>query len=374
MRFATGMVLIDAPHSALNMFGKPTASTEDNVVVVKKLRKGRYLYAYVSPQAWRYWWRKTLELHFSWNMSPLFRTQKQVFTAANPIKYDDDDVFGYMWAPKTERGKNEQGFALTRVSPLKTTPLISVLPDRNSITLDEGYASRHEGDPVPYSQEFYSTVFKGAFSLDLDAVGRFTIVYKSGYLNILTPEAIPRILEVVSDKKKKEKVLKKALNAMNFEEEYLKPAEELGVKRSDKEWVMPPEIRKKRATEAIRALRLLTGGAKQSQYHTDVTPKFVLLLNVDAGVNPFISDLVFEERGEIRFDAEALAKRLKDLKEVISKGTKLYIGYDEGFVRSLGWDVNEIAERVKKADIEVFTGTVGEAIEEFAKEIEAYYG
>ncbi|WP_367183003.1 type I-B CRISPR-associated protein Cas7/Cst2/DevR [Thermococcus sp.] len=126
MRFATGLVLIDAPHSALNMFGKPTAASEENQVVVKKLKKGRNLYAYVSPQAWRYWWRKTLERHFSWNMSPLFRTEKQVFTAANPIKYDDDDVFGYMWAPKTERGKNEQGFALTRISPLKTTPLISV--------------------------------------------------------------------------------------------------------------------------------------------------------------------------------------------------------------------------------------------------------
>ncbi|MFA4662142.1 type I-B CRISPR-associated protein Cas7/Cst2/DevR [Pyrococcus kukulkanii] len=374
MRFATGLVLIDAPASALNMFGKPAESAEENEVAVKKLKKGRNIYAYISPQAWRYWWRKTLEIYFSWNMSPLFRTEKQVFTAANPIKYDDDDVFGYMWAPKTERGKNEQGFALTRVSPLKTTPLISVLPARNSLTLDEGYASRHEGDPVPYRQEFYSTIFKGAFSLDLDAVGRFTIVYKSGYLNLLTPEAIPRILELVSDKKKKEKVLKKALEVMNYEEEYLEPAKQLGVKMLEKEWIMPGEVRKKRATETILALRLLTGGAKQTQYHTDVTPKFVLLLNVDAGINPFISDIVFEESGEVKFDSEALALRLNDLRDVIPEKARLYIGYDKGFIRSLGWDVEEIKAAIEEAGVQVSTGSVKSSIEEFVKEIEAYYG
>jgi len=374
MRFATGLVLIDAPHSALNMFGKPTAATEENQVVVKKLKRGRKAYAYISPQAWRYWWRKTLECHFSWSMSPLFRTEKQVFTAANPIKYDDDDVFGYMWAPKTERGKNEQGFALTRISPLKTTPLISVLPDRNSVTVDEGYASRHEGDPVPYRQEFYSTVFKGAFSLDLDSVGRFTIEYKSGYLNILTPEAIPRILEVVSDKKKKEKVFKKALKAMNFEKNYLEPAKNLGVIMKEKEWIMPSPVRKKRASEAIKALRLLTGGAKQTQYHTDITPKFILLLNIDAGINPFISDILLEENGEVKFDAEALAKRLKDLRDVIPSGAKLYIGYDEGFVKSLGWDIEGILQKLGESGVDLSEGTVKEAIDGFTKEIEAYYG
>lgn len=374
MRFATGMVLIDAPHSALNMFGKPAEATEENEVAVKKLKKGRKIYAYISPQAWRYWWRRTLEIHFNWNLSPLTRAQKQVFTAANPIKYDDDDVFGYMWAPKTSRGQSEGGFALTRISPLKTTPLLSVLPTRNSLTMDEGYASRHEGEPVPYRQEFYSTIFKGAFSLDLDAVGRFTIENRSGYLNLITPESIPRLLETVSDKSKKEKVFKRALKEMEFEEEYLKPAKHLGVYTNEREWIMPDETRKKRASEAIKALRLLTGGAKQTQYHTDITPKFVLLLNVDAGINPFISDIVFEEMGEIKFDAGTLAKRLNDLRDVIPNGAKLYIGYDEGFIKSLGWNIEEIVNTLKKSGMKVFVGSVKDAIEEFAKEVEAYYG
>jgi len=362
MRFATGMVLIDAPHSALNMLGIDESLADRNVTRIKAFRRGGKRYPYVSPQAWRYWWRFTLKEHFKWELSPLYREQKQVFTAANPLKYPDDDVFGYMRAFK----KGGINVTVTRVSPLKNTPLISILPDRSSVTVDEGYASRHEGDPVPYSQEFYSTVFKGAFSLDLDSVGRFTIISKAGFKNLLTWDDVPK------DGKGNPK--KGTEDIVNEIKEMESIAEKLGVEKRDREWIMPPEIRKKRATETIRALRFLTGGAKQSQYHTDVTPKFVLFLNVNAGINPFISDLVFEERGEIRLDAEALAKRLKDLTEIIPKGAKLYIGYDEGFVCSLGWNVNEIAETLKKAGIEVFIGTVGGAIEEFAKEIKAYYG
>jgi CRISPR-associated protein Cst2 len=358
MRFATGLVLIDAPHSALNMLGIDESLADRNVTRVKTFKRGGNRYPYVSPQAWRYWWRSTLKEHFNWELSPLYREQKQVFTAANPLKYPDDDVFGYMRAFK----KGGINVTVTRVSPLKNTPLVSVLPERNSLTVDEGYASRHEGDPVPYSQEFYSTVFKGAFSLDLDAVGRFTIISKAGFKNLLTRNDLPK-----SRNKNNEEIFQEV-------EEIEKLGKELGVQMNEKEWLMPAEIRKKRASETIKALRLLSGGAKQTQYHTDVTPKFVLFLNVKAGINPFISDVVFEEKGEIKFDAKALARRLADLGDVIPEGAKLYLGYDEGFVRSLGWDVNVMAEELKEGGVEVFTGTVKGAIDEFVKEVEAYYG
>lgn len=94
MRFAVGMLLIDAPHSALNMLGIDETLPDRTVTRVKKFKKGRLSYPYVSPQAWRYWWRKTLSEHFNWELSPLFREEKQVFTAANPVEYPDDDVFG----------------------------------------------------------------------------------------------------------------------------------------------------------------------------------------------------------------------------------------------------------------------------------------
>ncbi|ASJ17200.1 type I-B CRISPR-associated protein Cas7/Cst2/DevR [Thermococcus chitonophagus] len=362
MRFATGLVLIDAPASALNMLGIDESLPDRNVTRVKTLRRGGRRYPYVSPQAWRYWWRFTLKEYFKWELSPLFREQKQVFTAANPLKYPDDDVFGYMRAFK----KGGINVSVTRISPLKNTPLISVLPDRSSLTVDEGYASRHEGDPVPYSQEFYSTIFKGAFSLDLESVGRFTLISKAGFKNLLTWDDIPK------DKKGNPKKGTEEIAEEIKEMERL--AKELGVQKTEKEWLMPPDIRKKRATDAIKALHLLTGGAKQTQYHTDVTPKFVLLLNIDAGINPFISNVVFEEGGEVKVDAGALASRLADIGDLIPEGAKLYLGYDKGFVKSLGWNVEEIRNILEGAEIMVSVGTVKKAVEDFAKEVEDYYG
>lgn len=40
MRFATGMVLIDAPHSALNMLGIDESLADRNVTRVKTFRRG----------------------------------------------------------------------------------------------------------------------------------------------------------------------------------------------------------------------------------------------------------------------------------------------------------------------------------------------
>ncbi|WP_297435262.1 type I-B CRISPR-associated protein Cas7/Cst2/DevR [Thermococcus sp.] len=361
MRFAAGMVLIDAPHSALNMLGIDENLADRNVTRVKTLKRGGKRYPYVSPQAWRYWWRSTLKERFGWELSPLYREQKQVFTAANPLKYPDDDVFGYMRAFK----KGGVNVSVTRVSPLKNTPLVSVLPDRSSLTVDEGYASRHEGDPVPYSQEFYATILKGAFSLDLDSVGRFTLISKAGFKNLLTWDDVPK------DKKGNPK--RGTEDIVNEIREMESIARELGVQIGEKEWFMPSEIRKKRAAETITALRYIFGGAKQTQYLTDVTPKFILLVSIDGGINPFISDIVFEDRGEVKLDAEALAKRLADLTEILPT-KKLYIGYDEGFVKSLGWSMEELKDRLDEAELETFMGSVGDAIEEFLKEIEAYYG
>ncbi|WP_456329761.1 type I-B CRISPR-associated protein Cas7/Cst2/DevR [Archaeoglobus sp.] len=371
MKFAVGMVLIDAPHSALNMLGQ-TGVAEENRVEVKKLRKGREMYAYVSSQAWRYWWRKTLEEHYEWKISPLFRAEKQVFTAANPIKYDDDDVFGYMWAPKTQRG-DEGGFALTRISPLKTTPLISILPTRNSLTEDKGFASRHEGDPVPYNNEFYSTILKGVFSLDLDSIGKFNIKYKSGYLNLITPKSIERLTQNVSKKDKVKKAINRALKEMDYENNYLKPAKEIGVKINEKEWIMPNEIRKKRASETIKALRYIFGGAKQTQYLTDVTPKFAILAMLEGGINPFISGIVYEEKGEVKFDSEALISRMLEFADILNP-KKLFVGKDKGFMKEWDEEISKVKHTLSENGISVEITTVGDALEKFAKEVEAYYG
>ncbi len=117
-RTVNGFMLIDAPHSALNNAGNDSSERTENIVRVKTIRKGRKVYPYVSGQALRYWWRTTLEEKFNWKTSPIEREKKIAFTSANPIEYDDDDVFGYMRALK-----KADGGTVTRLSVLKNSPL-----------------------------------------------------------------------------------------------------------------------------------------------------------------------------------------------------------------------------------------------------------
>ncbi|MFQ5892505.1 MAG: type I-B CRISPR-associated protein Cas7/Cst2/DevR, partial [Candidatus Methanofastidiosia archaeon] len=174
VKMVLGFMLVDAPHSALNNAGADTGMRAENIVVAKVIRKGRKVYPYVSGQAVRYWWRKSLSEKANWNFSPIIREKKIAFTAANPIDYDDDDIFGYMRALK-----EKEGGTVTRISPLKNSPLVSVI-SQNPVQ-DFGVMARQEGDPVPYEHQFYSTVLKGIFSLDLDSVGVFHSKNRTGF-------------------------------------------------------------------------------------------------------------------------------------------------------------------------------------------------
>jgi CRISPR-associated protein Cst2 len=98
-----GFVLIDVDVVALNNAGKNTQSNYDNAVATKTIRKNGRSYVYVSGQAWRYWWRESLQKYFGWEMSPITRESKIAFTDANPIQFPDDDIFGYMKAPKDQK-------------------------------------------------------------------------------------------------------------------------------------------------------------------------------------------------------------------------------------------------------------------------------
>jgi len=356
MKFAVGMVLIDAPHSALNMAGTEEG-TERNKMIVKKFRRGRYDYPYVSAQAWRYWWRDTLEKHFGWELSNLIKVEgkNQVYTAANPIKYPDDDIFGYMRA----LGERQ---TVTRISPLKTTPLVSILPFQSSVSSNTDSFSRHEGDPVLYEQQFYSTILKGAFSLDLDAVGRFSLIDRAGYRNIAKP----------GDKGKKAKESKDEYNRM------VEIAKKVGVEMNENEWILPSEIRKTRASEVIQALKYIWGGAKQTLFLTDVTPKFVIFAMFDGGVNPFISDIVHEDRGEVKLDTETLVSRVIQHIEILNP-KKIIIGKDIGFFPQWNEQLSSLSEKISEKitdddeTVKVIVDGVVNAIETFAREVKAYY-
>ncbi len=248
----TGAVLIEANGAALNNAGQDEGRRTDNAIVVKQIQVGRYRYPYVSGQAWRRWWREVLYTDFGWEPSPVTREAKSAYTEGNPVRYAEDDLFGYMAARK--RGKDSDTYR--RISPLRASLLISVLP--NVITSDFGHFSRNlpaGSDIIPFESEVYSAYLQGAFSIVLSEVGRF---------------AVGAMADIAED-----------------------VAKQAGLGPAPADWNGRPvyqlrlEERIQRVQDALRALARLRGGARLARNLSDVAPVVTIVGFVDGGNAPF---------------------------------------------------------------------------------------
>lgn len=270
MAFVNGMLLIDAPASALNNAGQVPGARTDNTVAVKSIRTREGAFPYVSAQAFRYWLRITLEqaTDTGWQAAPVFREEKVAYADGNPIRYWDDDLFGYMRAPSKRTSAREKreadasradetptADAITRAAPFRVGTLVSIAPV--SITEDFGTMSRHDGDPVPHEHQFYRTTLKGLFSLDLNACGTFWYRRKTGFRNLddtRVQQAVDRGLEHLVD-----------------EHAYRLPLQE----------------RLARVQALFEGFSRLEGGAKQTIHYTTVAPALVLLAVARGGNHLF---------------------------------------------------------------------------------------
>jgi len=313
MAFVTGLMLIDAPASALNNSGEgiPNART-DNTVAVKAIRTGDGTFPYVSAQSFRYWLRTTLESgDWGWQNAPIYREEKVAYTDANPIRWWDDDLLGYMRAPSKKTSATEKRESdtsrvdetpttdtVTRVSPLRVSTLVSIA--RADIVNDYNTMSRHEGAPVPYEHQFYRTHLKGLFSLDLHASGRFSYRQKTGFRN---------------------------LDEVRIEE-----AQRNGLEHNEaqKEYVLSREERTKRIASLFEGLAHLEGGAKQTIHYTDVAPSLVILAVTKGGNHIFGHAIGANLRRlpELKIEAlqEAMAIFEKDILSTV------YVGWVKGYM------------------------------------------
>ena len=313
MAFATGLMLIDAPASALNNSneGIPGSRT-DNTVGVKMIRTKQGAYPYVSAQSFRYWLRTTLEKgEQGWTSAPIYREEKVAYTDANPIEWWDDDLFGYMRAPSKRASAKEKREAddsradetettdtVTRVSPFRVSTLVSIAPAK--ITEDYGTMSRHEGDPVPHEHQFYRTTLKGLLSLDLHAVGTFSYRNKTGYRN---------------------------LDDVRIG---LAQSQDLAHLEDEKSYRLPCEARVQRISALLDGLAHLEGGAKQSLHYTDVSPALTILTVTKGGNHIFGHIIGPNQRDEPELKIDALVEALSVFETDIL--SDIYVGWTKGYL------------------------------------------
>lgn len=372
-----GFFLLDVDVVALNNAGLSTISNNENTVATKKVYKNNRPYTYISGQAFGAWWRDTLQKHHNWQLSPILRESKTAFTAANPFLYPDDDLFGYMKAGKEvmvdegtgevktdSKGKQKmEDVTVTRVAPLKKSAIVSIGPV--GIARNWSSMSRQEGDAVPYFKEEYSAIMKGQFSLDLAQVGTFSTYPRTGFKNLTEPV--------------KEYALANGCEEMDH------PHVLNGKGLPHKLVRMPKEQIAQRSIDVIQALKIISGGAMQTNNMADVTPKFIILALMETGNHPFghIIDImsvkpqlggqILEEEekeqpnearsnSSIRLSPEGIQQVLKDYAAQFM-GT-IFIGKRAGFM-------DECLEELKKLESlgpeypPVIIGSIGEAIDGF---------
>ncbi|MCO6024338.1 type I-B CRISPR-associated protein Cas7/Cst2/DevR [Prevotella cerevisiae] len=337
-----GFVLLDVDVVALNNGGADTSSNYDNAVKTKSIYKNGENYVYVSGQAWRYWWRNTLQKDLGWTLSPVTRDKNIAFTNADPIRYPDDDIFGYMRAATEEyeeKGKKKsRNITVTRVSPLKNSALVSVAsvhPAANWSSM-----SRQDGDSVPYKRQEYSAVMKGMFSLDADMAGTFSDYNRSGYKN-----------------------LSESLKEFAMTEGGNEIVDPFG---SGKLIRLPLQVRQQRVSDTILALKNISGGAMQTNNLGDVTPKLIILATTVTGNHPF-SHIVMGSGDR----NEKAVLNVKGLKEVIDDYSstfrgKIFIGKRSGFFDEYDQELAQLASDHKDM---VELGPVNQSIEHYVLQI-----
>jgi CRISPR-associated protein Cst2 len=345
MTFITGMLLIDAPASALNNSGEGIANARtDNTVSVKSIRTRRgEMYPYVTAQAVRYWLRATLEnsAEIEWQSSPVYREEKVAYTDANPILYWDDDLFGYMRAPSKRKkaDKDDAAFAaltpmeedekgnpkpVTRAAPMRVSTFVSIAPV--NITTDFGVMARQDGDPAPYEHEFYRAALHGLFSIDLGMAGKFFYRRRTGFQNL---DAV-RVKQAIEN------------GLEHFE--------------SEKAYRLGQGERIRRVQSLLYGMARLQGGAKQTLHYTDVTPAVTIIGFTKGGNHPF-NYLFAEKNGAPYFDKDVFEKAVTDARNDLVEESPICIGWKHGFLP----EERAKAEQLRIEGVNIWFGTPREA-------------
>lgn len=346
MAFATGVLLIDAPASALNNAGSIPGSHTDNTIAVKCIRtRAGELFPYVSAQAFRYWLRTTLERmpETGWQAAPIVREAKVAYTDANPIRYWDDDLFGYMRAPSKKGATRERttpdtatpaANPLTRAAPFRVGTLVSIAPV--NLVEDFGTMARHEGDPVPHEHQFYRAALKGLFSLDLRACGTFTYRKKTGFCHL--------------------------------DDERIEEAKQRGLLPIEQGYRLPADERLRRVRALFEGLAHIEGGAMQAIHYTPVTPALVMVAVAQGGNHlfPYVVGQKHDERGtHPTINLDALHETLDVFSDDLC--SPVYIGLVRGYLEEERMQLEAFAQG--RADVVV--SHPRQVLRAFASDLEA---
>jgi CRISPR-associated protein Cst2 len=258
-------------------------------------------------------------------------------------------------SPKRKKWAEAAKGTNRRISPLKNSLLISVLP--NVVVRDFAHLSRHQQDiqirllpdssqdPLLWGSEHYTTYLQGVFTISLSDVGRFVL----GEMADLSED-------IVNEHKG---VLQKDAN-------------------NDRTYWLPKEERIRRVKEVLLALARLRGGAHLARNLSDVTPVVVLVGFLNGGNAPFQRIFEPDDNNErVLLNLTRLRSVLEDYQDrllVEGNDKALFFGYRPTVL------ANEVEVLEQFQNDELFsrliqvTGTPQQALERAAEKVESVFG
>jgi len=217
-----------------------------------------------------------------------------------------DDAEGEQPGPAQPKGRKRVR-TLARESPLSNSIVMSINNTSRNIHTDEAYVHLKEGNPLPYSTEFYVTNMQGIFSLNYKRLG----VFKN----------LGDRIELDESEDKAEQFLK------DGKVHILEDKGKLGkIYEMDK----AETWRKKRASELLKALSVLRGGAKQAAFGTDISPKVLVCAGLTCGNPIFNNSLFTDDKNGIVLKVKTIKEIVKDYKNKIC--TTVFVGIRSGFL------------------------------------------
>ena len=273
----------------------------DNINPIKKviLQNGEEL-PYVSSQAIRRALRDKLK-EMGNDVSPVDTasvTKGAPKTAIDPVKYIDDDLFGYMDAAAGQAG--EKGTSTTRTSPIRVESLVALNPYKDDLDFATNFMGKEIGsDPNIFETEIHSGIYRGTILIELDRIG-----CGEGF--------------------------------------------EGGKKDSNKE--LPNKDKAKRVLAFLDSFKSLWSAGRQTRFLADISPKFIAAAYMKSKNPIFLESVKVEKDNNVNI-AELKAV-IDDYKEYIVNENYVFAAQSSVFntndnIKNLADGFNEIKNWVK---------------------------
>lgn len=238
---------------------------------------------------------------------------EQFLTVASSAKQDKKKD---LWVRLNEFGDDFTAQVRSHVENRELTELRSLLATKaaerdKTVTFIENSCT-----PLPYTTRFYSTNLQGVFCLDYSRVGTY---WNMGDRVELEEAKIKGFLD------------KGLITDVTSNEPYQTLSEGGALGRIYQLSDQAEVSKKKRAATLLKALAVLRGGAKQTQFGTDVAPKALVLAGLSCG-NPIFNHLFTDDGEGVDFKISTFQEILRDYKDRIV--TPVFIGIRSGYLRN----------------------------------------